>query len=176
MQRKFLPLLTTERLILRQLKLIDDKAIFALRNNAQVNTYIQRPLANHINDARHFITAIVEGTENSEWLYWAIILKDTDHLIGTICLWHFSHDNTMAEIGYELHPDYQGKGLMNEALEAVIDYGFKTLHLKMIEAYTQPANTRSIKLLEKNSFIQDSTSTNSGTSQEIRFVLQKFTS
>src|SRR4051794_7629034 len=165
MQQISFPLLTTERLILRKLQLTDDKAIFALRNNVQVNAFIQRPLANHIEDARHFIIAINEGLESKEWLYWAIILKNTDQLIGTICLWHFSHDNTMAEIGYELHPDYQGKGLMNEATETVIDYGFGTLHLKMIEAYTQPANTRSIKLLEKNNFIQYSTSTNSGTSQ-----------
>ena len=173
MQQKSLPFITTERLLLRQLELTDDKAIFTLRNNAQVNAFIQRPLLNNINDAHHFITTINEGIESKEWQYWAMILKSNQQLIGTICFWHFSHDNTMAEIGYELHPNYQGAGIMNEALQTIIRYGFTTLQLIKIEAYTQPGNAKSVKLLEKNSFIHDSTSHNSGLSREIRFILQK---
>jgi ribosomal-protein-alanine N-acetyltransferase len=176
MQQQSFPLLTTKRLLLRQLQLADDKAIFALRSNIQVNADIQRPLPNNIYDARYFINSINEGIGNREWLYWAIILKDTKQLIGTICLWHFSNNNTMAEIGYELHPDFQGLGLMSEALQTVIDYGFITLQLNTIEAYTQPGNTKSIRLLMKHDFIQDSTSNNHGTSREVRFVLSKLTS
>ncbi|MCP6379763.1 GNAT family N-acetyltransferase, partial [Klebsiella pneumoniae] len=82
-----------------------------------------------INDARYFIDAINEGIASKDWLYWAMILKGTQQLIGTICLWHFSNDKTTAEIGYELHPDFQGKGLMNEAIQTIIDYGFTTLQL-----------------------------------------------
>ena len=174
LQQSF-PILTTERLLLRQLQLTDDKAIFALRSNTQVNAYIKRPLANDINDARHFITSINEGIAKGEWLYWAMILKNTKHLIGTICLWHFSDNNTMAEIGYELHPDYQGLGLMSEALKTVIDYSFSTLQLEAIEAYTQPDNTKSVSLLEKNDFIRDLKSSNYNTSREVRFVLSKLT-
>lgn len=173
MQQRSLPSLTTERLILRQLQLTDDKAIFALRSNEQVNQFIQRPLSKNINDARDFITAINEGSENSEWLYWAMVLKTTQQLIGTICLWHFSPDGTIAEIGYELHPDFQGSGLMNEALQKIIDYGFAVLQLKIIEAYTQPDNERSVRLLEKNNFLRDSTNNSNNSSREIRFVLQK---
>jgi len=173
MQQQSLPLLTTERLLLRQLQFTDDKAIFALRNNAVVNAFIQRPLLRNINDARLFITSINNGIENKEWLYWAMILKSNKQLIGTICFWHFSQDNTMAEIGYELHPNYQGAGFMNEAFKTIVDYGLNTLQLNIIEAYTQPGNIRSIKLLEKNSFIHDSTSNNSVFSREIRFILQK---
>jgi len=173
MQRKSLPLLTTERLFLRQLQITDDKAIFALRNNAEVNAFIQRPLLNNINDAHHFINSINEGIENKEWQYWAMVLKSNQLLIGTICYWHFSPDNTMAEIGYELHPDHQGAGLMNEAMQTIIHYGFTTLHLRTIEAYTQQGNARSVRLLERNNFVQDSTINNSGSSREIRFILQK---
>jgi ribosomal-protein-alanine N-acetyltransferase len=176
MQQQSFPLLTTKRLLLRQLQPTDDKAIFALRSNTQVNAYIQRPLPNNINDARYFINSIIEGIGNKEWLYWALILKDTTQLIGTICLWHFSNDSTMAEIGYELHPDFQGLGLMSEALKTVMDYGFITLQLNTIEAYTQPGNTKSISLLEKNNFTLDLNSNNYGTSREVRFVLSKVTS
>ncbi len=111
MQQQSLPLLTTERLLLRQLQPADDKAIFALRSNAQVNTFIQRPLPNDINDARYFITSINEGMAKEGWMYWAMILKSTKQLIGTVCLWHFSNNNDsrMAEIGYELHPGFSGQ-------------------------------------------------------------------
>lgn len=173
MHQNTLPPLTTKRLSLRKLQFIDDKAIFALRNNEQVNTYIQRPLLNSIQDARHFIEAINEGIEHKEWLYWAMILKDTHQLIGTICLWHFSIDQTTAEIGYELHPDFQGKGLMQEALQKVIEYGFTTLHLKTIEAFTQPDNEKSLNLLKKNNFHPAPVNNNVAASREIRFALQK---
>jgi ribosomal-protein-alanine N-acetyltransferase len=42
---------------------------------------------------------------------------------------------------------------MQEALSAVIDYGFQQMHLNAIEAYTHPQNVKSIKLLEKNNFV-----------------------
>lgn len=173
MQQKPLPYLTTERLALRQLQLADDEAIFTLRNNEQVNAFIQRQLLNNINDARYFINLINKGIYNNEWLYWAMILKSTQQLIGTISLWHFSNDKLMAEIGYELHPYYQGAGLMNEALQKVLEYGFTTLQLKVIEAYTQPDNTKSIKLLEKNGFIQDIANNTSRSGREIRLTLIK---
>ena len=171
MQQKPFPCLSTERLLLRQLQSSDDKAIFALRSNEAVNTYIQRPVSNNIDDARYFITSINEGVNNKEWLYWAMILKDTQQLVGTICLWHFSDDKLTAEIGYELHPSYQGKGLMDEALKGIINYGFNILQLTTIEAYTQPANERSIKLLEKNNFVKGETEDNVVVKREIRFVL-----
>lgn len=174
MQHISLPSLTTTRLSLRQLAPTDDEVIFALRNNKQVNAFIKRPLLNSIYDARNFINAINSGINNNEWLYWAIILKENEQLIGTICLWHFSFDNASdeatAEIGYELHPNYQGAGLMNEALQTVIRYGLTALQLKTIEAFTQPDNVSSIKLLEKNSFIYDAGHNNSY-SPTVRFVL-----
>ena len=175
MRQRFFPSLTTERLLLRQLQPSDDKAIFALRSNEAVNTYIQRPLSNNIDDARYFITSITEGVNNKEWLYWAMILKDTQQLVGTICLWHFSDDKSTAEIGYELHPSYQGKGLMDEALKGIINYGFNILQLTTIEAYTQPANERSIKLLEKNNFVKGPINNSSAVSREIQFILRKST-
>jgi ribosomal-protein-alanine N-acetyltransferase len=76
-------------------------------------------------------------------------------LIGTICLWNFSADHTIAEIGYELEPAFQGKGLMSEAVQCVIDFGFNSLHLKALEAFTHKDNTSSMHVLLKNNFQLD---------------------
>lgn len=75
-----------------------------------------------------------------------------DKLIGTICLWNINQENYSAEIGYELHPEWQGKGIMKEALSKIIDYGFQKMKLKEIEAFTNPLNDSSTRLLEKNNF------------------------
>ncbi len=146
------PTLTTERLILRQLKNSDDAAIFLLRSDNSVNKYIDRPKQININEANEFIKMINDGINNNKWTYWAICLKNIPELIGTICLWNFSDDKTTAEIGYELKPSFQGKGLMNEALRCIINYGFQTIRLKKIDAYTHKENIGSLKLLEKNNF------------------------
>jgi ribosomal-protein-alanine N-acetyltransferase len=73
-------------------------------------------------------------------------------LIGTICLFGFSDENDKCEIGYELLTNFQGQGIMREALEKVIDYAFNTIKVKKIEAFFHRDNQRSTKLLEKLSF------------------------
>ena len=62
-------------------------------------------------------------------------------------------EDLVAEIGYALLPGFQGKGIMQEAIEKVIEYGFISMKLKSIVADLKPANIKSIKLLERNGFI-----------------------
>jgi len=150
------PVLQTERLALRQLRSTDDKEIFALRSNDNVNKYLDRTPSKSIDDAKTFIQTINENIERNDSVYWAITLNGTDKLIGTICLFDFSDDNLKAEIGYELLPDFQGKGIMQEATSKVIDFGFQHVGLNSIEAYTHPGNQRSTRLLEKLNFKRES--------------------
>jgi ribosomal-protein-alanine N-acetyltransferase len=147
------PLLKTERLQLRQLKKADVTTILFLRSDAEVNKFIKKPTPESIDDAQAFIVKINNGIEENEWIYWCITLKDNPNVIGTICLWHFSEDKTIAEVGYALHPDYQQKGIMNEALNSVLKFGFNTLNLNEIEAFTHRNNAASKKLLMNHKFI-----------------------
>jgi len=146
------PLLETERLILRQLKSTDDNEIFLLRSDQAVNKYLDRKPSRSIDDARSFIQAINSNIERNESVYWAISFKGSDKLIGTIGLFDFSNDHSKAEIGFELLPDFQGKGIMQEATSTVIDFGCKQLGLHLIEAHTHRGNQKSIKLLEQLNF------------------------
>jgi len=150
------PVLKTERLTLRQLVSNDDNEIFALRSNDNVNKYLDRTPSKSIDDAKTFIQTINENIERNDSVYWAITLNGTDKLIGTICLFDFSDDNLKAEIGYELLPDFQGNGIMQEATSKVIDFGFQHVGLNSIEAYTHPGNQRSTRLLEKLNFKRES--------------------
>ena len=98
-------------------------------------------------------------------------MKGNEDLIGTICLWNFSKDNTIAEIGYELLPKYFKKGIMSEAIASIIDFGFATLNLKAIEAFTQKKNLSSINLLKRYNFTLESNRKDQGFPLNIIFKL-----
>ncbi len=149
------PVLTTERLIMRQMTKEDAADIFTLRSDASVSKYISRKPYTTMDEAAAFIDTITNGIVNNEWGYWAIALKDTNKLIGTACLWHIHVENCRAEIGYELMPAHHGKGFMLEVLPALIKYAFKTVKLHSLEANVYPDNVASIKLLEKNGFVRE---------------------
>ena len=146
------PILTTERLTLRQLVSNDEHEIFTLRSDSEINKYLDRPISNTIDDAKNFINKVNENINKNDSLYWAITLSDKNILVGTICLFGFSDENYKCEIGYELLTNFQGQGIMKEAVEKVIDYAFNTIKVKKIEAFLHRDNQSSIKLLEKFSF------------------------
>jgi len=146
------PYLATERLALRPLELQDENEIFFLRSDERVLRFLQIPKAETIQHARNYIDMINTATRNDESILWGINLKNDPILIGTICLWNIAEDRLSAEIGYVLHPDFQGLGIMQEALVEVVNYGFNTMKLHSIEAGARHDNVPSIKLLEKNGF------------------------
>ena len=149
------PVLGTERLILRCLEVSDDQELFKLRSIRRVNKYIVRPKQKNIKEIRAFISKISNGINNNEWIYWVITLNENPRLIGTICLWNFSEDKTVAEIGYELDPAFQGKGIMSEALKKIIEFAFRDIELISIEAYTHKENDDNIIFtLSKQNWIE----------------------
>ncbi|MBW8684732.1 GNAT family N-acetyltransferase [Chitinophaga rhizophila] len=153
-QRVFTPFptLRTQRLTLRQLKLNDEKQVFSLRSDSAINKYLDRQIAETIDDATHFINKVNENVTRNNALYWAIVFSGDDVLIGTICLFNFSQEKDRCEIGYELVTAYQGKGIMAEAMEEVVNYAFNTLKLHTIEALSHRDNLPSKNLLAKFQF------------------------
>jgi len=149
------PILFTERLTLREIDEEDASEIFFLRSDKEVLRFLDRDPAKSINDAVLWIQMISEGVGNNEHIAWAISLRNERKLIGTISFWNVKKEHYRAEIGYALHPSHQGKGLMQEAMICVLDYGFKTMKLHSVEANVNPDNAASIKLLEKNSFVRE---------------------
>ncbi len=149
------PTITTENLTLRAVEESDWEIILFLRSDPTVTAFIHRPenrKTKNQADVLNFIRERQEDLIQNTCIVWGIALKGEPDIIGTICLWNFSEKNTIAEIGYDLHPEFQGKGIMSESLQTVIHFGFKELQLSKIEAYTHFENNRSIHLLEKHGF------------------------
>jgi len=147
------PLLQTPRCILRPLEFADEAAVFSLRSSDEVNQYLDRKKATSTEDAKEFIGRIRLLYDSGEVFFWAIEWKETAELVGTITLWNINRAECKAEVGYELLPPFQGRGIMNEVLKEVIRFGFEKMQLVQIEAMLSPLNAKSVKLLEKQGFL-----------------------
>jgi ribosomal-protein-alanine N-acetyltransferase len=148
------PILSTERLLLKQVTSADVNEIFFLRSDKRVLKYLAKDPAT-IEQAVLFIKNINTLDDNGDAITWGISFKEEERLIGTICYWKITKEHYRAEIGYALHPDLQGKGIMQEAMNAVLKYGAENMKLHSVEARVDPGNTPSIKLLEHNNFVRE---------------------
>lgn len=149
------PQLVTDRLILREVATNDANEIFFLRSDDGLLKYLDKAPERSVDETIAFLARIKKDLDSNNGILWGITLKDSDVVIGTICYWRMQKEHYRAEIGYVLHPAQQGKGIMDEAVKAVLHYGFETMQLHSVEANVNPANENSMKLLEKNGFVKE---------------------
>jgi len=149
------PELKTERLVLRRILMEDAQALFEMRSDERVMQFLDRPRAKSIADAENLIRLIDHDIENNIGITWGVSLTGTSRLIGTMGFWNITKAHFRAEIGYLLHPDFQGKGLMIESAKKTINFGFREMGLHSIEANINPNNLRSAKMLENCGFVKE---------------------
>ena len=149
------PVLTTERLVLRQMTAADANEVFFFRSDDVVMKYIGRAKAQTLEEAVNWLAMVNDRLVKNEGICWAITLKGDPKMIGNISFWRMEKEHYRAEVGYVMHPDHYGKGIMSEALQTILDYGFNTIKLHSVEANIDPENTRSKNLLERNGFIRE---------------------
>ena len=142
----------TDRLILRTLTEFDSFEVLGIRSHPVINQFLHRDSPRNTFEALDFILNIQRKSANGEIFFLGIALQNKPELIGTICLWNFSGDRKTAELGYELLPEYHGKGIMSEAVTFILNYGFEDLNVSKIEAFTNKNNLNSIQLLQKFNF------------------------
>ena len=147
--------LKASRLFLRALRDEDAEQIRNLRTHPEVNKYIGRPNEFSLPESAAFIRKIRQANAEQRSFYWAICPDGFDQLAGTICVWNFSEDKKEAEIGFEILPDWQGKGLVSEAVREVIEFCFTKSSLEILWGVTSPENLTSIRVLEKHGFVFD---------------------
>lgn len=149
------PELSTERLVLKQIVKTDAADIFKFRSDEEVMRFIPRPVAKTIEDAEKVIDLVTEAITTLSGINWGIHLKEKTELIGMIGYVKIHKDNARAEVGYVLHRDHHSKGIIHEALQAVLNYGFNNMKLNSIEAVINPENSRSINAIEKMNFMRE---------------------
>lgn len=146
------PIIKTERLTLRDIRSTDAREIFEMRSNGRVNQFIARETMQSVQDASSLIGRTSNAFQSQQGIGWAGILRDTNKIIGTCGFNSIDHPNLHAEIGGEMSVDYWGKNIALEAVSAIVDFGFNTMHLHSFEAKVAPGNRGAIYILEALGF------------------------
>ncbi|MDI6531291.1 MULTISPECIES: GNAT family N-acetyltransferase [Bacillus] len=149
------PKLETERLLLRELTLLDAEAMFHYFSKESVIRYFGMDSFENIEQAKTTIQTFRKRNEEGSVFRWGIEKKGTDQLIGTCGFHLINKHHKRAEIGYELDDTYWGQGYATEALQAMLAYGFETLHLIRIAAVVYIENEASRNLLKKAGFQEE---------------------
>lgn len=153
-------ILTTERLSLKRVEHIDHVEIleYYIRNQAHLEPFEPRRSEHFYKEVFHQLLQENEvgrvelGTLEKYFVY----QRGGDKIIGIIT---FSNIVMGAFksclLGYSIDHEFQGLGLMNEALEKLIKYMFVTRRLHRIEANVMPRNKRSSNLLKRLGFAEE---------------------
>ena len=149
------PELETQNLILRQVNQSDSKDIFQNFSDKEVLKYHDLEAFTNIEQAKELIKRFYEKFHSQEMIRWGIAKKENNIIIGTCGFHNWVQKSFQAEIGYELTQAYWQKGIMTEALTAIINFGFEKMELNRIAATVMLENNASMKLLEKLGFVEE---------------------
>lgn len=142
----------TERLILRAFTLEDAEDMYRYAEDERVGPMAGWAPHESVEETKDVIRLFVEEKD-----VWAIVLKETGQVIGSIGLHDRRPDPTIQhesqrEIGYVLSPDYWGNGYVPEAVQAMIRFGFEALGLERIWCGYFSFNDQSRRVVEKCGF------------------------
>lgn len=164
------PVLSTERLTLREISL--DDVEFWIRNFSDPEvvelTAFEPP--KDLEAAKQEIqTYCIDVFKGDTGIRWGIELRGSPGLIGTLGYYKWVKSGGFsAEMGYDLLKEFRRKGIMKEAMTAGIDYGFQNMHLNRIQAKIDPRNTASLALVNSLGFTRE------GTIRDSQFFRGKF--
>ena len=150
-----LPVIETERLILRKLTMRDASDMFRYCQDKEVARHVLWEAHTSILETRAYIRYNLYQYRSGEPASWCIVLRETNRVVGTIGYMSYNADNSTVEIGYSLAREQWGKGLMTEALLAVIGETFRTLKVHRIEAMHFTDNPASGRVMEKCGMIHE---------------------
>lgn len=144
-----MPVIETERLILRKLTMEDAVDVFEYASEPLVSRFVPWEMHKSVEDSREFLRFILNGYEKNNKLTWGIELKSEQKMIGTIDYVKWTDKHYRAEIAYALSHHYWGKGFTHEAAHGLMEFGFEKMALNKIEALIMPENFQSQRVLEK---------------------------
>jgi [ribosomal protein S5]-alanine N-acetyltransferase len=144
-----IPVIETQRTFLRKMNTDDASDMFEYSSNREVTKYLSYD-HNGIEDAEKYIQNKVEQYARGECMIWGIEYKENQKYIGACGFTHWDTENSCAEIAYTLTQSYWGRGIMNEIVHELIQFGFEKMNLNRIEARCWIENNKSVRIMEKN--------------------------
>lgn len=148
-------LLQTPRLLLKGFSPEDMNVIFTTLPKEEIMT-----LLGHQSDEEFEKEAEKQqqgyASYNRRFMLFLLIDPPSGKVIGRCGLHNWNPDHRRAEIGYAMSDEtFKRRGLMSEAVEAIMRYGFTEMNLNRIEAIVAPDNEPSLKIIRKNNFQEE---------------------
>ena len=140
----------TERLILRRACAEDGRAMYRnWASDPDVTKFLTWPAHESVEVSRLVAESWEAESEKEDYYQWMIVWKAIDEPIGSISVVAFDQQVNKAEIGYCIGQNWWGKGIVAEALSAVMDYLFREVGVNRIEARHDAKNPRSGVVMKK---------------------------
>ena len=152
-----LPTIRTERLILRTARMTDAQDLFEYSADPEVARHVLWTAHTSINQTRNYIRYLIRQYRSGQPSSYVIVFRETGKVIGTIGFMWMKPEDRSAEVGYSLHRGYWNRGIMTEALEAILALGFLKLNLNRIEAQHETANPASGKVMQHVHMLHEGT-------------------
>ena len=150
MNHKGTQYLDTERLVLRPFT--NDDVESSYRNwtsDEKVVKYLRWQVHESIDVTEKVLDCWISDYAYPNKYQWAIVLKDTNEVIGTISTVGMNENIDMVHIGYCIGSRWWNCGYVSEALNEIIRYFFEEVGVKRIEAYHDPFNGASGSVMQK---------------------------
>ena len=144
-----LPVLETEDLILRKPRVKDAEDIFRYASDEAVSRYVLWDPHRSVGETRSFIRDLRSRIRAGFPSSWAVELRCSGKVIGTIGFVWYSPENHSAELGYSFSREYWNHGYATQALSAVIDSLFRSIPVNRLEAQHDVRNPASGRVMEK---------------------------
>lgn len=148
-------MLETERLLLRLSKPENYKEVFETYSDEDAKQFLGIATDEALAEQRARYNGNMT-TYRTSFVYFHLIDKYTNEIIGDCGFhtWYFQH--ARAEIGYSLWKEaYKNRGFMKEAIRPIVRYGFEAMKLNRIEAFVSPKNIPSQKLVKYVGFKEE---------------------
>ncbi|MFN8589353.1 MAG: GNAT family protein [Candidatus Eisenbacteria bacterium] len=149
------PVLTTARLVLREVADRDVDAVFEMESDPVAMRYWSKPPMRERSEAVASVERAKGFFPARDALRWSLCDATNDRMLGHASLFRFDEQSGRADIGYGLDRRWWGKGLMHEALVAIVAYAFGPLGLRRLEADADPRNVASCRSLERLGFTRE---------------------
>ncbi|MAS32388.1 MAG: GNAT family N-acetyltransferase [Anaerolineaceae bacterium] len=151
------PILETERLRLRDLRISDAETIQTLLNEPEITgNLMDKALPYSLEDAQSLITYSQDAFAQGKAYMFAIERKSNEDMIG-YCDVEVQADHQRGEIAYWIGLPYWWQGYATEAAKRVVRFGFEDLALNRIYAYVMKRNEASAHVLQKAGLIYEGT-------------------
>lgn len=153
------PILETNRLILRPLRLDDAEHIFkSWTTDPDVAKYMVWDLHETVQDTISWLEEEVREIDGDDVYTWGIVLKENNELFGTIGL-NRKKNKDVFVFGYNIMKNYWGNGFTTEAGKTVLDFAKNTLGIKKFFCRHAKENIASMKVMLKLGFVYSNDST-----------------